>query len=128
MYRMLYNYFLTKNKVELRDIIREMSVQDKRQYGSLIVNERKLRKVNKLLLHASQQIVTGALFENLFAPEYEKWLNNLKNMNKFFPVAPPIYLLRATVPKEILPRQTADQSQVIRFCRNKFASLLDLLI
>eukprot|EP00171_Calliarthron_tuberculosum_P007094 IDg7094t1 len=55
-----------RNNNELRDIIREMTLHDKKQCGSLVVNERKRTKVNKLLLHASLQVAVGADYDSLF--------------------------------------------------------------
>lgn len=69
-YDRLYEYLASRNNSELWDIIHDMSVHDKRQCGSLVVNERKRLKVNRLLLHASLQVAFGTSFDSLFHPGY----------------------------------------------------------
>lgn len=127
-YDKLYSFLRAQNNEHLRRIIRVMSPEAKRACGSLVMNERKNFKVNKLLLHASLKVALGASFESMFNSQQVEWTANLASNARYTLVAPAVPLPRNTAPPNTFTQLSPSTPVAPDFSTNEFGRLLGILI
>lgn len=127
-YDRLYAFLLSLPGEGTRRIIGQLSPTEKKQCGRIVINERKRRKVNKLLLHAALQVATGSSYSTAFGQTQVSWNTSERGVAAPHFIAPSISLLRQMAPDDCFPAHAVASPTTPPFCTNEFARLLALII